>query len=279
MLRDGLELSDIKSVSPKSYKAIKNAAREMADVNGSALDAYGFNSKSELPTLNREEYYKDTLGSVRNKNNRMRVEDVPSSMRNRMNNKRGVGVDNDTIMREAGIGKDTDSLSDMYEAYENLAELPTEVYTPDNIDNGLKMLGEDKKVTQDVADSLFGNKRDLKVKYRPTTTKDIKVGRKTADLGVEDAVAEAPTTTSPALDGDIAELKSRIGGNGGSGVGGGTATQLPGSDGFNVKLKEGKTTDIKLTGIMTTRTFFIYIIGGKFNNPFITYNRTKITRK
>lgn len=248
MLRDGLELSDIKSASPKSYKAIKNAAREMADVNGSALDAYGFNSKSELPTLNREEYYKDTLGSVRNKNNSMRVEDVPSSMRNRMNNKRGTGIDNYTIMQEAGIGKDTDSLSDMYETYENLAELPTEVYTPDNIDNGLKMLGEDKKVTQDVADRLFGGKKDLKIKYRPTTTKDIKVGRKTADLGVEDAVAEAPITTSPALEGEIAELKSKIGGSGGSGIGGGTATQLPGADGFNVKLKEGKTTNIPLRG-------------------------------
>jgi hypothetical protein len=75
--------------------------------------------------------------------------------------------------------------------------------------------------------------------------------RVVADAGAE--VIEAPASTAnPALANEIADMKARIGSQAGSGsgmngnIGGGTTTAMPGSDGFNVKLKEGKTTNIEL---------------------------------
>ena len=76
-----------------------------------------------------------------------------------------------------------------------------------------------------------------------------KPARQMADTGL-DAVAETAETTNPALANEIADMKSRIGSQAGSGsgmggdMGGGTKTALPGSDGFDVKLKEGKTTNV-----------------------------------
>ena len=75
--------------------------------------------------------------------------------------------------------------------------------------------------------------------------------RVVADAGAE--VIEAPASTAnPALANEIADMKARIGSQAGSdsgmngNIGGGTTTAMPGSDGFNVKLKEGKTTNIEL---------------------------------
>ena len=82
--------------------------------------------------------------------------------------------------------------------------------------------------------------------------KEAKIEKPTSTLGVEDAVAETPKTTNPELSNQIAELRSQInatsgaGGGMGNNGGGGTATELPGSDGFNVKLKNGETTNIQL---------------------------------
>lgn len=82
--------------------------------------------------------------------------------------------------------------------------------------------------------------------------KEAKLEKPVSTLGVEDAVAETPKTSNPDLANQIAELRSQIGSTGGSGAGmgnnggGGMATELPGSDGFRVKLKEGKTTNVPL---------------------------------
>ena len=89
--------------------------------------------------------------------------------------------------------------------------------------------------------------------------KEAKLEKATSTLGVEDAVAETPKTTNPELSNQIAELRSQIsatGGDGGMGNngGGGTATELPGSDGFNVKLKNGETTNIQLQNSATGST-------------------------
>ena len=85
---------------------------------------------------------------------------------------------------------------------------------------------------------------------------DVIVGSKNKELArpVAETVAETgmETTTNPALADEIASLKAQIGSNtsagaGGAGnIGGGTATELPGSDGFNVKLKTGETTNVQL---------------------------------
>lgn len=83
--------------------------------------------------------------------------------------------------------------------------------------------------------------------------KEVKPQKVVADAGVDKAVAEtAPATTNPALAEEIASLKAQIGSTGGAGAGmgnnggGGMATDLPGSEGFRVKLKEGKTTNIQV---------------------------------
>ena len=85
---------------------------------------------------------------------------------------------------------------------------------------------------------------------------DVLIGSKNKELArpVAETVAETgmETTTNPALADEIASLKAQIGSNtsagaGGAGnIGGGTATELPGSDGFNVKLKTGETTNVQL---------------------------------
>lgn len=74
--------------------------------------------------------------------------------------------------------------------------------------------------------------------------KEAKVAKPVATTGVEEATAE---TTNPELTTQIAELRSQIGGAGGGNGGGNVPpVQTPGSDGFNVKLKEGKTTNVPI---------------------------------
>ena len=84
--------------------------------------------------------------------------------------------------------------------------------------------------------------------------KEAKVAKPVATTGVEDAVAETATTTNPVLANEIAELKAQVSSAGGGMMGGGgtpTATASPnygglGNSGFNVHLKEGKTTNVPI---------------------------------
>lgn len=90
--------------------------------------------------------------------------------------------------------------------------------------------------------------RSIPVDKVNTRKKNVKVSRPVADAGVDTAVSETPANSE--LAGQIAELKEKIGSTGGAGGGriggGGTTTEMPGSDGFNVKLKDGGTTNIQL---------------------------------
>lgn len=106
---------------------------------------------------------------------------------------------------------------------------------------------------------------------QPRTRKkniDVVLGNKEAKIeapvstpGVEDVVAEPPKTSNPALADEIAELKARVSSAGGGMRGGGTttATTAPdygglGDSGFNVKLKNGETTNIRLENSATGST-------------------------
>ena len=74
--------------------------------------------------------------------------------------------------------------------------------------------------------------------------KEAKVAKPVATTGVEETTVE---TANPELTTQIAELRSQIGGAGGGNGGGNVPpVQTPGSDGFNVKLKEGKTTNVPI---------------------------------
>ena len=248
-----------KGLSKKSYDALREGAREAAEIGNSALDAVGLTSKSQLPVLNREQYYADTLGKVKG-NDYVSYKDVPDYMKNHLSNPK-TGDEafarggNDEILRGL-FNDDSSDLSDLYARYEELAQggNANKVYTPENIDTGVELLGDrGREAEQDFADRLFRGKKDISVSKVSSGAKNVKVSRPTSTLGVEDAVAETPKApTNPELASQIAELRSQIGstGAGGSGMGnnggGGTATDLPGSDGFRVKLKNGETTNIKV---------------------------------
>lgn len=249
-----------KGLSKESYDTLKSGAREIADINNplEQMNEFGITAKSNLPTLNRQQYYEDTIGKLRNpdgsKNLYVSGKDVPDYMQNHLANDTTMG--NDTILREFfGDHDNAKDMNELYEMYEKIAQGPNanEIYTPENIDAGVQLMGEEgRKAEQDFAERLFRGKKDIPISSSSSGAKNVKVSRPTADMGVEEAVAETPRTTNPELANQIAELRAQIGSTGGSGAGmgnnggGGTATQLPGSEGFNVKLKTGDTTNIRV---------------------------------
>lgn len=88
--------------------------------------------------------------------------------------------------------------------------------------------------------------RKIAVDEIPTRRKNVNVSRPNAGLGVEEKVVD---TTNPNLTSEIASLKEKLGSAGGSNggrIGGGTTTDMPGSEGFRVKLKDGKPTTIRV---------------------------------
>lgn len=249
-------LADIKSdktLSKKNYDLLEQSTREAASINN-PIEQYnnlGITSKSSLPMLNRDQYYEDTLGRVGR--NGMSYADVPDYMKSHLSNDVDRKLGNDSILRE--LFGDTDNQLDMnelYDRYEKLAQgaNANEIFTPENVDMGLAMNGKKgEEITQDFADRAFGNKRDIAVTSSSSPAKNVKVSKPTADAGVDEVVAETPRTTNPELANQIAELRSQIGSAGAGGAGnngGGMATELPGSEGFNVKLKDGSTTNIQV---------------------------------
>lgn len=133
----------LKEELPKeTYDNIQNAVQERVDLDNMwAGEAYGV-SKGDLPYLNRDEYYRDTIGRLGNKGNgNLRAEDVPESMYSRLRNSAGKNslggnmTDNESILRElfgnAAVGKDKYELYDMYQ---QVAEAPgPRAYNMDDI--------------------------------------------------------------------------------------------------------------------------------------------------
>lgn len=248
-----------KALSKKNYEIVKNNAREAADIANPIEDVnvLGITSKSGLPTLNRQQYYEDTIGSLKlpdgSKNPYVSGRDVPDYMQNHLANDTSVG--NDKILRELfGDHDNALDMNELYDRYEKLAQgaNANEIYTPENIDMGIAMEGKrGDAITQDFADRVFGGKRDIPVSSSSSGAKNVKVSRPTADMGVEEAVAE---TNTPIADftPNVIEPKTATGGAGmGNGGGTPTATASPdygglGDSGFNVHLKDGRDIDIKL---------------------------------
>ena len=256
-------LADIKSdktLSKKNLDLLDKNTREIADINNSALDAVGATAKSNLPMLNRDQYYEETLGRV-GKNGVMSA-DVPDYMQSHLSNPKDAGGafargSNDEILRDL-FQDQTSPISELYDRYDKLASSgnANEIFTPENVDQAIELANYDKSgagdaITQDFADRAFGNKRDIAVSGGSSPAKKVKVSRPTADMGVEEAVAE---TNTPIADftPNVIEPKTAIGGAGrGNGGGTPTATASPdygglGDSGFNVHLKDGRDIDIKL---------------------------------
>lgn len=144
-LADAIQSGDFLGDDPKSvmaflkeelpketYDNIKSNIQDRVDLDNMwAGEAYGV-SKGDLPYLNRDEYYRDTIGRLGNKGNgNLRADDVPESMYNRLRNSAGKNslggsmTDNESILRElfgnAAEGKDKYELYDMYQ---QVAEAP-----------------------------------------------------------------------------------------------------------------------------------------------------------
>ena len=186
----------------------------------------------------------------------MRYEDVPDYMKGHLVNANRGGelnaINNDDVLKEL-FGDDID-LNDGYAKYEELASSDNDfnkVYTPENVDWGLSMRGEAKKnaIEQDFADRLAGAK-EIPVEKITSGKKNIPVNRPTEM--VTDAVEEtAPAVENPALAEEIASLREKIGAKepvAAGGMGGGSINTAPtdvaGSEGFNIKLKNGQPTNI-----------------------------------
>ena len=262
VIDDGMSLDDLrkgKILTKKNYDLIKERALEAKGMQDEARDALsGVSSlnKSNLPQLNREQYYHDTIGDINARSpltgqKYSSYEDVPDYMRSHLATGVNKEFGNDGILRELFNDNDNKlSLNEMYEMYEKLAQgdNANNIYNKNNIDYGLALEGEKKanEITQDLADRMFGNKKDINVEKQYTRPQDVKVN--VVPKRVEEEVAQI----TPELAQSTSELRDKIasfGGNGGRGGNGGiiaSAQPVQPDDGFKVKLKTGDTTNIQL---------------------------------
>ena len=139
---DILDTLKASGVREPELAAIKSGARSYAnDTNPFA--AYGMTSRSDLPLLDRQEYYNDNMGKIgRAGNGGLTTEDVPRYMRDRLKNDAGKGryssADNESIMRE--VFGDNMSKEDMYRLYEELADTTqASPYTSENFGYALSL--------------------------------------------------------------------------------------------------------------------------------------------
>lgn len=143
---DGADILDtlkISGVREPELAAIRSGASSYAS-DSSPFAAYGLNSRQDLPLLDRQEYYNDTIGKVgRQGNGNLTPEDVPSYMQDRLRNDANKGFssnfDNETILNELFGNRGLDK-AEMYRMYEDLAATPQgATYTPDNIGYALAL--------------------------------------------------------------------------------------------------------------------------------------------
>lgn len=231
-------------LTSKDLKSLRDGAinygkdMQIASMGGTTVD-----NKSQLPKIRTSDYVKATG---------YKGKDIPKEMRQFLSESgRPLGVSDwaETFPQYKGEGGFSGTADDILAEYEKAIASPkaNEFYTPENMAGYLKMdEGADEKVGQAILDSL-GEKKTIPVE-KGSASRGLKVDvkRPVADSGIEGVSPVVEETGNPALQSEIADLRSQIGGSGGGNMGGGTATELPGSDGFNVRLKNGETTNIQI---------------------------------
>ena len=148
-LRDRLKVatSSYASEFGNPYAAYENVGYRGAD--GRIVEP--ITNQESLPKLNRQEYYNDTQGRLKNSGGSITSEDIPKYMQNHLRNDAGKGsnynFDNETIMRE--IFGDNMSKDDMYALYDEIASIDPQraKYTTENAAGALAM---DDALRQDV---------------------------------------------------------------------------------------------------------------------------------
>jgi hypothetical protein len=165
-------------VSKADIEALRNgAATNAADNN--TFGAYGMNSREDLPTLNRQEYYADRTGRP---GASVTSEDIPAYMQDRMRNDAGRGFgsssDNESIMREVfGGNMDKEQMYDLYEQLAQTTQNPT--YTAENFGAALAFDPElNARVTQAFLDQ-YNPTRKIQVQGGPAISDNIPVADRT----------------------------------------------------------------------------------------------------
>lgn len=238
-------LKDDGRLTAKELKNLKDGAISFGREN--QMNAFGGTTvynKSQLPKIRTYDYIEATGN---------RGKDIPKEMRPFLSeNGRPLGVADwaetfpDLRGEEGGFAGTYDDILAQYESLIN-APKANEFYTPDNL-AGYLYTNEDanNRLGQAVLDSM-GDKRTIPVE-KGSASRGLKVDvkRPVANSGMDGVSAVAEEAGNPALQSEINDLRSQIGGYGGGNIGGGTTTQMPGSDGFNVRLKNGETTNIQI---------------------------------
>lgn len=191
------ELENIKNTYPEVYEAVRKGARDYSDLNALQFDGTGAENKSSLPDLNRQQYYEDTIGKLHATDafggkTSTSYADVPEYMRNHLLNDttgqlNGRTLQNDDILREFFRGQygdrvDNMDLGELYDAYERLAQAvnQNEIYTPENIANGIRMNDINDDVTGAFVNDL-GLRQNIDVDQYPSLRKPLEVGTETPD--------------------------------------------------------------------------------------------------
>jgi hypothetical protein len=179
-------------VTPDDIQNLKTGAQAAAADN-SPFSAYGMNNRQDLPMLDRQEYYNDTIGKIgRDSNANLRAEDIPSYMQDKLRNDAGKDFasnrDNESIMREV-FGNNL-SKEDMYKLYEELAQTAQQpTYTADNFGYALAL---DPELSQRVQQSFLDT-------YNPAQKIDVLGGPAIADnIPVTDRTTRYAENTLPA---------------------------------------------------------------------------------
>ena len=182
------DLEILKSTNRDLYDRILQGARDYSDLNALQFDGTGASNKSDLPALNRQQYYEDTIGKLGGKGNAgLRAADVPDYMYDHLRNNAGTNAlggsmdDNEAILREY-FGKSAEGLdlSELYKKYETLAQAANqnEIYTPENISNGMRMNDLNDEATRAYLER-FGERRNIDVDQYPSLNKPVEVGIET----------------------------------------------------------------------------------------------------
>ena len=172
-------------LSDETYNKLRDTTRDYAQLGELAFDGTTAGNKSELPKLNREQYYEDTIGKLGKKGNAgLRAADVPDYMYDHLDNSAGKNnlgrmvSDNESILREF-FGDDANNLdlTDMYKRYEDLAQAANQnaVYTNDNALGALAMDPDlNRRVTQEILEDSYPT-RKIDVKSAPSISQSVDV--------------------------------------------------------------------------------------------------------
>lgn len=168
-------------LSPEDYARFRQNAADYATLNNLAFDNTNVSNKTNLPQLDRQQYYDDTIGKLQAQGGQMRAADVPEYMNSHLKNDAakagGYTSDNQSILREL-FNDDTSDIGELYKRYEDLAQAANqnEVYTPENLANGLRMDQDLANRATDAIIAEYGGRKNVNVDTYPSLRKNVEVG-------------------------------------------------------------------------------------------------------